>query len=50
MKKFVLILLLVLKSILAYPQAWVTDEIAQEAAESDGLSLWDFFCGAFVVA
>lgn len=49
MKKFLLILLLALKSILAYSQAWVTDEIAQEAAESDGLSLWDFFYGAIVV-
>lgn len=48
-KKFLIIILLTLKSIIAYSQAWVIDEIAQEAAESDGLSLWDFFYGAIVV-
>lgn len=48
-KKFLVIIFLTLKSVLAYSQAWVTDEIAQEAAESDGLSLWNFFCGAILV-
>ena len=49
MKKFLLTIFLTFNSILTYSQAWVTDEILQEAAESDGLSLWDFFCGAFFV-
>lgn len=49
MKKTLLIILLTYKSISVYPQAWVIDEIAQGAAESNGFSLWEFFCGAIFV-
>lgn len=49
MKKVLLTILITFCSSLAYSQAWVIDEIAQEATESEGLSTWDVIYGSILL-